>query len=268
MKPPKMFQIDAFTEEVFRGNPAAVVPLEDWLPDTQMQSIAAENNLAETAFFVPQGGGYHLRWFTPAQEVPLCGHATLASAFVVLTELAPERDTVEFHTLSGVLKVSRNGDRLTMDFPRHDLLPLEAPPPLLRGLGLPPREVLMTSPNPNYYAVYETEAEVRALAPDFVLLGSLHPFGVVATAAADPHRSAKADFVCRYFAPGLGIPEDPVTGSIHCALTPYWAGRLGKTILHSCQVSPRGGDLLCEDTQDRVLIAGHAVKYSEGHIFL
>ncbi len=259
----KMFQIDAFATEVFRGNPAAVVPLEEWLTDTQMQSIAAENNLAETAFFVPQENGYHLRWFTPTQEVPLCGHATLASAFVVLNELTPSENAVEFHTLSGTLTVSRQGELLAMDFPRHKPIPVAAPPLLLKGMHLPPREVLMTQPNTNYYAVYDTEAEVRALTPDFQILGQLHPFGVVITAKGE-----KTDFVSRYFAPSFGIPEDPVTGSIHCALTPYWARRLGKNNLHGRQVSRRGGDLFCEDQENRVMISGYAVKYLEGRLFL
>ncbi len=259
----KMFQIDAFAPEVFGGNPAAVVPLGEWLSDTQMQSIAAENNLAETAFFVPQDNGYHLRWFTPTQEVLLCGHATLASAFVVLNELTPAQNAVEFHTLSGTLTVSRQGDLLAMSFPRHEPTPVAAPPLLLNGLRLPPREVLMTQPNTNYFATYDNEAQVRAVDPDFQMLGQLHPFGVVVTAPGH-----EVDFVSRYFAPSYGIPEDPVTGSIHCALIPYWARRLGKTTLHARQISRRGGDLFCEDQVNRVMISGYAVKYLEGRLCL
>ena len=259
----KLYQIDAFATEVFQGNPAAVVPLDAWLPDARMQAIAAENNLAETAFFVPQDDGCGLRWFTPTQEVPLCGHATLASAFVIFTQIAPSQTIIDFHTQSGRLTVRRDGDRLTMEFPRHEMMPADAPPELLDGLRLLPRDVYFTPLNPNYYAVYDTEAEVRALAPDFALLGHLQSLGVVVTAAG-----TDADFVSRYFAPGLGIPEDPVTGSIHCALTPFWASRLGKTALHARQLSPRGGELFCTDGSDRVLISGSAVKYLEGEIFI
>ena len=265
----RLFQIDAFTTDVFRGNPAAVVPLDVWLPDAQMQAIAAENNLAETAFFVPAEGGYHLRWFTPAQEVALCGHATLASAFIVFTALAPSENAVAFHTQSGLLTVSRRGNLLTMDFPKYALASVEAPSTLLNGLGLPPRQVLASLAGDNaateldYYAVYDTEAEVRALAPDFDALRRLDLQGVVVTAPGD-----NCDFVSRYFAPRVGIPEDPVTGSIHCALVPYWAERLGKLALHARQVSRRGGELFCENGPDRVRISGYAVKYLEGELFI
>ena len=237
----------------------------------QMQAIASENNLAETAFFVPTEDGYQLRWFTPSQEVPLCGHATLASAFVIFTELDLGLEVVRFETLSGPLTVRRSGEMLQMDFPQYTLAPAEAPPALREGLRLPPRQVFKTHAHSNsqgrteidYYAVYETEAEVRALAPDFGLLGGLDLLGVVVTAPGDT-----VDFVSRYFAPRLGIPEDPVTGSIHCALVPYWAARLGRRTLHARQVSKRGGDLFCEETQERVLIAGSAVKYLQGEIFI
>ncbi len=268
----KLFQIDAFAREVFRGNPAAVVPLDAWLMDAQMQAIAAENNLAETAFFVPVTDGYHLRWFTPTQEVPLCGHATLASAFVVLTELTPSEDVVRFQTLSGLLPVRRASEMLQMDFPKYALAPVEAPPALLAGLRVPPRAVFktlalsqdQTATEIDYYAVYDAEAEVRALAPDFAELSRLDLLGIVVTAPG----SDGIDFVSRYFAPRLGIPEDPVTGSIHCALVPYWADRLGRRALHARQVSRRGGDLFCEVSEDRVLISGYAVKYLEGEIFV
>ena len=267
----KLFQIDAFAAEVVRGNPAAVVPLDRWLSDAQMQAIAAENNLAETAFFVPVEDGYHLRWFTPTQEVPLCGHATLASAFVVFTEI----DAVEavcFHTQSGLLTVRRLEDMLQMDFPKYALAPAAAPSALLAGLRLPPRAVFktlahtqaQTAAEIDYYAVYNSEAEVRALAPDFAELSRLDLLGVVVTAPG----SDNTDFVSRYFAPRLGIPEDPVTGSIHCALAPYWADRLGRRKLHARQVSRRGGDLFCEAAGNRVLISGYAVKYLEGEIFV
>lgn len=258
-----LHQIDAFTDSVFGGNPAAVVPLDAWLPDAQMQAIAAENNLAETAFFVPQPGGCGLRWFTPACEVPLCGHATLASAFVLFTEIDPARTTAEFHTQSGTLIVTRVGDRLQMDFPRHALARADAPPALLSGLRMTPREVYFVEANPNFYAVYDTEAEVRALSPDFAALLPLGALGVCATAPG-----TDCDFVSRYFAPGFGIPEDPVTGSTHCALAPYWAERLGKTALSAKQVSKRGGQLHCTAGETRVLIAGQAVKYLSGEIFI
>ncbi len=259
----KLYQIDAFTSTVFGGNPAAVVPLEAWLPDAQMQQIAAENNLAETAFFVPETHGYGLRWFTPTQEVPLCGHATLASAFALFTEIDPAQEAVVFHTQSGALTVARTGDRLQMDFPRHTLSAVEPPSALLAGLNSPPRDVYFTDANPNFYAVYDTEAEVRALAPDFAALMPLGPLGVAATAPG-----VDCDFVSRYFAPGFGIPEDPVTGSTHCALAPYWAGRLGKTDLFARQVSTRGGELFCTAGETRVRVAGQAVKYLEGEIFI
>ena len=258
-----LYQVDAFTDRVFGGNPAAVVPLAAWLPDAAMQAIAAENNLAETAFFVPAPGGYALRWFTPAVEVPLCGHATLASAFVLFTEIDPARSCVEFHTLSGALTVTRDGEFLQMDFPRHALTQVDPPPALLAGLGSPPREVYLSEDNPNFYAVYDTEADVRALTPDFAALLPLGTLGVAATAPG-----LACDFVSRYFAPGFGVPEDPVTGSTHCALAPYWTERLGKTELFAKQVSTRGGELRCTVNETRVLIAGQAVKYLKGEIWV
>jgi len=259
----KMFQVDAFAREVFRGNPAAVVPLTRWLEESQMQSIAAENNLSETAFFTPQNGDYGLRWFTPTCEVRLCGHATLASAFVVLNILEPERKLVRFDTLSGTLTVERGGDLLIMDFPKRPPEASEAPAALFDGLKIKPREVLATPMDTNYYAVYESEDMVRALQPDWQLLERLHPYGVAVTAP-----STEVDFVSRYFAPSYGIPEDPVTGAIHCALVPYWANRLGKSELHAWQVSKRGGELFCELRQNSVMISGYAAKYLEGDIYL
>ena len=257
----KLYQVDAFTSKVFGGNPAAVVPLDTWLPDSVMQAIAAENNLAETAFFVPETDGYGLRWFTPALEVPLCGHATLASAFVLFTEIAPHLEAIEFHSQSGTLTVTRKNDLLQMDFPRHRLTRVEAPPALLAGLKTPPAEVYFAEENPNFYAVYETEAEVRRLSPDFAALLPLGSLGVAVTAPG-----TDCDFVSRYFAPGFGIPEDPVTGSTHCALAPYWAGRLSKTDFFARQVSTRGGELFCAVADQRVLISGQAVTYLRGEI--
>ena len=261
MKQLKMFQIDAFASVVFRGNPAAVCPLTNWLSDELMQAIAAENNLAETAFFIQNGNNYDLRWFTPRYEVDLCGHATLASAFVIFTALEPTRNSVQFNTRSGPLWVKRNGDLLTMDFPSLTPTICTNPPALLlEGLGKTPQEVLLTKSN--YFTVFASEDEVRTIQPDFRLIEQLHPHGVVVTAL-----SKDADFVSRYFAPSYGVPEDPVTGSIHCSLVPYWANRLGKTQLYAKQVSNRGGELWCEALQDRVTISGRAVRYFEGDIY-
>ena len=260
----RLFQIDAFTSQVFRGNPAAVCPLAEWLPDEKMQAIAQENNLAETAFFVPRNGGFHLRWFTPRLEVDLCGHATLASAFVLFTELQPERESVEFASRSGPLFVKRNGDILTMDFPTWHLQSLNQPPAeLLAGLQNKPREIFFVTSGKNYFAVYDSETEVVALRPDFAKLEQLHPNGVIVTAPGD-----NSDCASRYFAPSYGIPEDPATGSIHSALTPFWAKRLNKKSIHARQVSERGAELFCEENGDRVLISGRAVKYMEGMIYV
>ncbi len=259
-----IYQVDAFTSAVFGGNPAAVVPVSAWLPDTALQGIAAENNLAETAFFVPEPGGFGLRWFTPTIEVPLCGHATLAAAFVIFTAIDPALGSAEFHTQNGPLTVTRGGGGLlTLDFPRHALAPADAPAALLAGLGTPPREVYFCAENPNFYAVYDAEADVRALTPDFAALAPLGALGVAATAPG-----TNCDFVSRYFAPGLGIPEDPVTGSTHCALAPYWAERLGKPKLYARQVSPRGGELWCDVQETRVGISGRAALYLRGEIFV
>ena len=257
----RIYQIDAFTGRLFGGNPAAVVPLEAWLDDATMQSIGLENNLAETAFFVPEGGGFRLRWFTPEVEVKLCGHATLATAYVLFNILEPGRREVKFATLSGTLTVAAAGDRLVMDFPRWTLEPFAGVPRTLGdALHAAPTRVLSTDAGRNLFAVFEREADVRALAPDF---GALRKLGVGVIATAPGTRS---DCVVRYFAPAYGIDEDPGTGSIHCALVPYWSKRLGKRSVHSLQVSKRGAELHCELEGERVLIAGQAVKYLEGWI--
>jgi len=263
-----IYQIDAFAGAVFAGNPAAVCPLERWLPEATMQSIAAENNLAETAFFVPRadgaspgsGGGrdYDLRWFTPEAEVDLCGHATLASGHVVFTTLEPGRESVTFHSKSGPLTVRREGDLLAMDFPSRPAVRSDPPPGLAEALGGSPLEVWKAR---DLMAVYDNEHAVRGLSPSFDRIRALDLFGVIATA---PGR--EVDFVSRFFAPLMGIPEDPVTGSAHCTLVPYWAKRLGKSRLKARQVSMRGGDLLCEDRGERVSIAGRAIRYLEGTI--
>ncbi len=255
-----LYQIDAFTGRLFAGNPAAVCPLEEWLPEEQMQAIAAENNLSETAFFVRRADLYDLRWFTPAVEVDLCGHATLAAAFVVFNYLEPERNVVRFQTRSGELVVRREGDLLVMDFPARDPAPCATPPELSRALGAVPSEVWAAR---DYLAVYDTEEQVRALAPDMPALLRVGHFAVIVTAP-----SREVDFVSRFFAPAAGVPEDPVTGSAHCTLVPYWARRLGKTRLEARQVSARGGELYCEHRGTRVTIAGRAVRYLEGTVFL
>ena len=258
----RIWQIDAFTGHLFGGNPAAVVPLDDWLEDATLQAIASENNLAETAFFVPLESGYRLRWFTPEAEVRLCGHATLATAFVLFTELEPQLEAVAFETLSGRLEVTRADDGLRMDVPRWTLLPVEhVPEARTAGLGVAPEELLMVETGDNYFAVLDGEPTVRTLRPDFALLETLHPAGVIVTA-----KGVESDCVCRYFAPSYGIPEDSGTGSIHCALVPYWSARLGKRRIHSRQLSARGAELNCELAGDRIVIAGQAVKYLDGWI--
>jgi PhzF family phenazine biosynthesis protein len=255
----RLFQVDAFASRVFAGNPAAVVPLERWLDDRTLQAIATENNLSETAFIVGEKGDYHIRWLTPTDEVDLCGHATLASAWVVFHELERGRTEVSFRSQSGPLRVTAGGDRLALDFPSRPPEPADATlEALARALGARPQAALSSR---DAMAVYASEAEVRALAPDLAAVAALDRLGAIATA---PGRDC--DFVSRFFAPSMGIPEDPVTGSAHCTLVPYWAKRLGKTRLFARQVSARGGELWCEDRGDRVSIAGHCVKYLEGTI--
>jgi PhzF family phenazine biosynthesis protein len=253
-----IYQVDAFADRLFAGNPAAVCPLEAWLPDAAMQAIAAENNLSETAFFVPRGDDYDLRWFTPTIEIDLCGHATQASGFIVMTRLAPERATVQFHTRSGPLTVTRRGDLFELDLPSRPPEPCAMSPRFLAALGRRPAQVLGAK---MYLAVYESEGEVAALTPDLGALTEIDRDGVIVSA---PGRDC--DFVSRYFAPHAGIPEDPVTGSAHCTLVPYWAARLGKTKLHARQISRRGGELFCELAGDRVRLAGRAALYLEGRI--
>jgi PhzF family phenazine biosynthesis protein len=255
-----VYQVDAFASRVFTGNPAAVCPLEQWLPDEQMQAIAAENNLAETAFFVPNGDGYHLRWFTPTVEVDLCGHATLASAFVVFTKLNPPAKSVQFLTKSGKLVVTRDGDLLSLDFPARPPAECEPDPGLLPAMGRQPEKVLASH---DYLVIYANEDQLRSLKPDMEKLAQVDHFAVIATAPGKD-----VDFVSRFFAPKQGIPEDPVTGRAHTTLIPYWAKRLGKPKLHAYQASPRGGELWCEDRGDRVIIAGRAVQFLEGTIYL
>lgn len=266
----KFYWVDAFTDQLFAGNPAGVVPLDRWPDDAFMQRIAFENGLAETAFFVKTGDDrFHLRWFTPGAEVDLCGHATLASAFVVFTQLGAGGDVLTFDSRSGPLHVERLADgRLELDFPSRPATPVAPPAALLKGLGATPAYYAQAQAN---LAVFNTAAEVRALRPDFAALATLEQYGTIVTA---PGGGEDCDFVSRFFAPRVGVPEDPVTGSAHCVLTPYWAARLGKKRLHARQLSARGGELWCELTPstgsgqggDRVKIAGHAVLYLKGEI--
>jgi PhzF family phenazine biosynthesis protein len=260
----QIYQVDAFTRETFHGNPAAVVPLDEWLPDETMLAIAAENNLAETAFFVREGERFGLKWFTPTVEMDLCGHATLASAFVLWNELGFRGDEISFETRSGTLKVARDGELMVLDFPSRP--PEETDiadglaDALANALGDAPQKVLKSR---DYLAVYNNEAEVLALRPDFRAISELGVHAVIVTAPGD-----QADFVSRFFAPSVGVDEDPVTGSAHCTLIPYWADELGKNELYARQVSTRGGDLFCELRGDRVRIGGNAVLYLKGEIYV
>ena len=250
--------MDAFASELFRGNPAAVVPLEEWLPDTVLLSIALENNLSETAFLVPSGNGYHIRWFTPGVEVALCGHATLASAHIVFSELGFDGETIEFQSKSGPLTAIRGELGYVMDFPAEPSDFCDAPKPLIEGLGFEPDLVMKGT---DYLAVVSTQHQIEELAPDFRQLAQLDSRGLIVTAPGDD-----CDFVSRCFFPQTGVDEDPVTGSAHCQMTPYWVDRLGKSKLVARQLSSRGGEVICEMQGDRVTLEGQAVKYMEGEI--
>jgi PhzF family phenazine biosynthesis protein len=257
----RIFQVDAFADRPFRGNPAAVCPLDRWPEDEVLQAIAEENNLSETAYLVPRDGDFELRWFTPDTEVELCGHATLASAYVVLRYMEGNRDSVRFHSAGGTLDVRRDGDLLRMDFPADPPTPVDPPPELAVGLGREPEEVLAGR---DWMAVYPDEDAVRGLEPEMRILRELERRGVIATAPAD--EGSGADFVSRFFAPKVGVPEDPVTGSAHCALAPYWAGRLEEDELRGRQISRRGGEVACTLRGERVELAGSATLYLEGWI--
>lgn len=256
-----LHQVDAFADAVFAGNPAAVVPLDRWLPDGLLQAIAAENNLAETAYTVPDGDGWELRWFTPTVEVDLCGHATLAAAWVLAHTTAPGRPTYRFRTRrAGVLTVDVEGDRLTLDFPSRPAGPATPHDGLVEALGGTPREILRAGKY--YLIVYGTADEVRALSPRFAGLPGPDGCSVVVTAPG----ADGVDFVSRFFAPAMGVDEDPVTGSAHCTLVPYWAARLGRDRLEARQVSRRGGALTCVLAGDRVRMTGRVAPYLEGRI--
>jgi len=253
-----IYQIDAFADELFQGNPAAVCPLEAWIPEALMQSIAAENNLSETAFFVRAGDLFEIRWFTPLGEVDLCGHATLASAYVILNHQYADHGPLVFQSASGELRVTPEGDLLQLDFPAINGKVTAIFPELVDCLGVQPEEVFTAT---DHMVVLPSEESLVALEPDFGKMKALSVRGVIATAPG-----SQVDFVSRFFAPSHGIDEDPVTGSAHCLLTPYWAERLGKTLLSARQLSRRGGSLQCQLSGDRVLISGKAVPYLEGII--
>jgi PhzF family phenazine biosynthesis protein len=260
MKTYPIYIVDAFTSSLFGGNPAAVCPLEEWLPDFMMQKLAAENNLSETAFFVKEGKEFHIRWFTPEFEIDLCGHATLASAYVIFNHLNHAADVIRFTCNSGILVVHKKDDKIELDFPSRMPQATTAPEELLQGVNIAPAKVLKAR---DYFLVYDDEKYVRQIVPNFTFLNQLDCIGIIVTA---PGR--EADFVSRFFVPNSVIGEDPVTGSAHCSLIPYWAKELNKTVLTARQVSAREGHLLCEDKGDRVTMAGNAVLYMKGEYYL
>ena len=255
-----IYQIDAFADKLFSGNPAAVIPLQTWIDDLLMQKIAEENNLAETVFFVPKQDGFHIRWFTPELEIDLCGHATLAAAFVLFELLAYEKDTINFYSQSGLLKVHRDGGYIALDFPSWKPERVtDYPEELIKGLGI--TDHLGVYKNRDYIVELETEKDVLAVKPDFSMLNKIDVIGIIVTAPG-----AKSDFVSRFFAPNCGVPEDPVTGSAHSQLIPFWAEKLNKNNLHAFQLSIRGGELWCEQKGERVMMKGKAVFYMKGEI--
>jgi PhzF family phenazine biosynthesis protein len=256
----KQYQVDAFATRAFEGNPAAVCPLENWLDDGLLQAIAEENNLSETAFFVPTARGFKLRWFTPVKEVDLCGHATLATAHVIFEMLGYSEPVITFETRSGELFVKKKGKLLQMNFPACPPTSCEISETLIQALGVHPIEVLAAD---DYLAVFDSEATIRAIVPNHALLSQLDLRGVIVTAPG-----IDVDFVSRFFAPKFGVPEDPVTGSAHCKLAPYWANKLGKNTLSARQVSRRGGFLTCEVMGNRVELSGGAVTFMEAEIVL
>ncbi|PKL83110.1 MAG: isomerase [Ignavibacteriae bacterium HGW-Ignavibacteriae-3] len=257
----QFYQVDAFTSKLFGGNPAAVVPLEKWLDDTTLQNIAAENNLSETAFFVKEKDHYHIRWMTPVNEVPLCGHATLASAFVIFNYIEKNSNKLSFMSKSGELIVTRDGDSLTMDFPSHKPAPVGIDEKFEKCFGKKPLEVLQNG----FYllVIFDSEEYIRNLKPDFELIKGLHPHAVIVSAKGN-----EVDFVSRMFAPNEGINEDPATGSSHTVLVPYWSEKLGKKNFRAHQVSRRMGELICVEEGARVKISGKAVLYATGSLFL
>ncbi|MGI9542310.1 MAG: PhzF family phenazine biosynthesis protein [Cyclobacteriaceae bacterium] len=258
MKVP-IYQVDAFTNQLFRGNPAAVCPLETWLPNDILQNIALENNLSETAFYVKTGDRYHLRWFTPWVEVDLCGHATLATAFVIFHLNENISDPIYFDTLSGELIVSKKDSYLTLDFPSDEMAEVSAPEELIGALNVTPS--ITFKGKTDYMLVVNSQREIEALSPDFGLLAKTPARAVIVTAPGE-----EVDFVSRVFAPNCGVNEDPVTGSAHTTLTPYWAKALGENDLRAKQLSARGGEIHCKYLGDRVALSGEAKLYLKGEI--
>jgi PhzF family phenazine biosynthesis protein len=253
-----LYIVDAFTDQPFAGNPAAICPLDSWLADGVMQRIGAEMNFSETAFIVPSAEGWHIRWFTPTLEVDLVGHATLAAAHIIFERIDPSRTVVRFSSLGGALLVRRSQELLEMDFPARPPIPRRAPTLLLEALGAEPEQILAAQ---HYVAVFRNAEAVRRLAPDLQRLAQLDRAAVIVTAPGGP-----GDFVCRFFAPANGVPEDPASGVAQCSLIPYWSQRLGKRRLVGHQLSKRGGVFYCEDRGERVIIAGRARLFLEGKI--
>ncbi|WP_226668161.1 PhzF family phenazine biosynthesis protein [Microbulbifer aggregans] len=261
-----IYQADAFTSELFKGNPAAYVPLSQWLEDALMQQIAAENNLAETAFTVPRGKEFELRWFTPGEEVPMCGHATLVTAHLLWTELGFSEPEIHFHTRSGELVVRKDDDLLALDFPAQHNQEIALTSNYAQALGAQPLQALEVKGSDDQLLLeFASAAEVASLQPDMRALLKLPYKGLICTAPGDGY---DCDFVSRFFAPAIGIDEDPVTGSAHTRLVPFWASKLDKTRLKAKQISPRGGELDCELSGERVLMRGRAVTYLRGEIAL
>lgn len=256
----KIYQVDAFTDHIFGGNPAAVCLMDTWISEELMQQIAMENNLSETAFLVKEEDIFHIRWFTPEMEIDLCGHATLASAHVIFSYLNHKAKTVEFKYGGGSLSVSREADLLTMDFPSISSSETKVTEQLVSGLGKKPIKAMKAR---DMLALFENEQEIRDLVPDFSALAQIEHLGIIATAPGE-----NVDFVSRFFAPRAGINEDPVTGSAHCMLIPFWSEILGKSTLKAMQLSARGGELYCKNNDDRVLISGKAVTYMIGDLCL
>ncbi len=257
-----IFQIDAFSDKVFMGNPACVVPLENWLQDEVLLKIAQENAVAETAFFVRKGKNFHLRWFTPDIEMDLCGHATLATAHCILSELKLESEKVIFETLSGELEVSLDNGRYLMDLPRRDPIAATLPNEIKNALNIQPVEVLKSR---DYLLVYKNQKEIEDVVVNREIFDqiNINPGGVIITAKGDHY-----DFVSRFFTPQATILEDPVTGSAHCTLTPYWSKILNKNIMNAQQISKRKGELICELKKERVKISGKAITYSKGNLII
>jgi PhzF family phenazine biosynthesis protein len=258
----QLFQVDAFTNKVFGGNPAAICPLQEWISDELMQKIASETNLSDTGFFVEQGDGFHIRWFTPVKEVPLCGHATLAAAYVIFFELGFAKDVVEFESLSGKLRVKRDENTLQMDLPANVPFQVDFGSGLGEAIGESPKEVYKTSDGWTV-AVFEGQDQIQRMSPDLRAIVKEDAGALIATAPGD-----EVDFVSRVFAPVSGIPEDPVTGSAHCVLVPLWAEKMGKDVFKAVQLSKRRGELACEIKENRVFISGNAVGFSKGEIYL